>query len=188
MFFLETERLILRSFRAEDAETFAAYRSDPQVAQYQGWEAPYSLELAQLLCLEMSRQPAGIPGEWCQLALELKAGGEMIGDVTFCILNEDDRQAQIGFTLSRHYQGQGYATEAVRRLLAYLFGDLQLHRVRANCDPQNRASAQLMERLGMRQEGHMLQSLWFKSRWADELWYAILREEWQTGTGAAQAL
>lgn len=185
MFSLETERLILRSFRAEDAKAFAAYRSDPQVAHYQGWEAPYSLELAQVFCAEMSRQPVGIPGEWYQLALELKAGGEMIGDVTFCILNEDHRQAEIGFTLSRRYQGQGYATEAVRRLLAFLFGEMQLHRVRANCDPENSASAQMMERLGMRREGHMLQSLWFKGRWADELWYAILQEEWQPEKGAA---
>ncbi len=132
----------------------------------------------------MSRQPVGIPGEWCQLALELKAGGEMIGDVAFCILKEDNLQAEIGFTLSRRYQGQGYATEALRRLLAYLFDELQLHRVRANCDPENTASTRLLERVGMRQEGHMLHSLWLKGRWADEYWYAILREEWQPGKEA----
>jgi aminoglycoside 6'-N-acetyltransferase len=184
VFSLETERLILRSFRAADADTFAAYRSDPLVAQYQGWEAPYALDTARLFCAEMSRQPVGIPGEWCQRALELKAGGEMIGDVAFCVLKEDDRQAEIGFTLSRRYQGQGYATEALRRLLAYLFDELQLHRVRANCDPQNTASSRLLERLGLRLEGHMRQSLWFKGRWADEYWYAILREEWQAGNSA----
>jgi len=182
--FLETERLILRSFRSADAEPFAAYRSDPLVAQYQGWEAPYALETARLFCVEMSRRPVGIPGEWCQLALELKVGGEMIGDVAFCILKEDNFQAEIGFTLSRRYQGQGYATEALRRLLAYLFDELQLHRVRANCDPQNTASSRLLDRLGLRREGHLLQSLWFKGRWADEYWYAILREEWQAGNGA----
>jgi RimJ/RimL family protein N-acetyltransferase len=179
VFSIESERLILRSFLAEDASTFAAYRSDPLVAQYQGWDAPYSLELAQVFCAEMSRQPVGVPGEWCQLALELKAGGEMIGDVAFCILQEDGRQAEIGFTLSRRYQYQGYATEAVRQLLDYMFSDLQLHRVRANCDPDNTASARLLERVGMRREGHMLHSLWFKGRWASEYWYAILREEWE---------
>jgi RimJ/RimL family protein N-acetyltransferase len=178
VFQIDNERLILRSFRAEDAETFAAYRSDPLVAQYQGWDAPYSLEMARLFCAEMSRQSVGSPGEWCQLALELKAGGEMIGDVAFCVLKEDDRQAEIGYTLARSYQGQGYGTEAVQRLLAYLFGELKLHRVRANCDPDNTASARLLERVGMRREGHMLQSLWFKGRWSDEYWYAILSEEW----------
>lgn len=185
MFSLESERLILRLFRPEDAGTFAAYRSDPLVAQYQGWDAPYSPEMALLFCTEMSRQPVGIPGEWCQLALELKARGEMIGDVAFYILKQDERQAEIGFTVARRFQGQGYATEAVRRLLDYLFSDLLLHRVRANCDPDNTASARLLERVGMRREGHLLQSLWFKERWADEYWYAILREEWLAGKGAA---
>jgi RimJ/RimL family protein N-acetyltransferase len=178
-FHLETPRLILRAFEDRDIGPFAAYRSDPEVARYQGWEAPFSLEQAARFVNEMKAQTPGVPGAWFQVAFELKAGGEMIGDVVFKVLAEDPRQAEIGFTLARAYQGRGYAIEAVTCLLNYLFGTLNLHRVRANCDPKNETSARLMERVGMSHEGRFVESLWFKGHWADEDWYAILRREWE---------
>ena len=176
---LETPRLILRPFEDRDAAPFALYRSDPEVARYQGWEAPFSLEqAAQFVAEEKSKTP-GEPGQWVQLAMELKSTGEMIGDCAFYRLSEDPRQAEIGFTLARAFQGQGYAAEAVTRLLDYLFGGLGLHRVRANCDPENTSSARLLERVGMRHEGRFVESLWFKGRWAGEDWYAVLKREWE---------
>jgi aminoglycoside 6'-N-acetyltransferase len=178
-FHLETPRLILRAFEDRDIAPFAAYRSDPEVARYQGWEAPFSLEQAAHFVNAMKAQTPGEPGAWFQIALELKSSGEMIGDVVFHVLAEDPCQAEIGFTLARAFQGRGYAAEAVKCLLDYLFGTLNLHRVRANCDPENETSAHLMERVGMRREGRFVESLWFKGRWAGEDWYAILRREWE---------
>jgi RimJ/RimL family protein N-acetyltransferase len=178
IFHLETKRLILRSFEERDIEPFRLYRSDPEVAKYQGWEAPYSLEQAVKFVNEMKNKVPGTQGEWFQIALELKSSGEMIGDCAFQVLAEDDQQAEIGFTLAPQFQGQGYAAEAVKCLLGYLFGDLGLHRVRANCDPDNLASKKLLERVGLRYEGRFVESLCFKGRWADEDWYAILRREW----------
>ena len=177
---LETPRLLLRPFEEKDIEPFSRYRSDPEVAKYQGWQVPYSLEQAARFVQDMKSGTPGLPGQWYQFALELKASGEMIGDCAFKRLAEDARQAEIGFTLARSFQGQGYAHEAVARLLDYLFGDLMLHRVRANIDPLNAASQRLLERLGMRLEGQLLESLWYKGYWADEAWYAILRREWQS--------
>ncbi|HVN54786.1 MAG TPA: GNAT family N-acetyltransferase [Anaerolineaceae bacterium] len=176
---LDTPRLTLRSFQRSDIEPFSRYRSDPEVARYQGWEIPYTLEQATRFVGEMIAASPGIPGQPYQVAIELRATGEMIGDCMFVRLPEDERQAEIGFTLARAFQGQGYASEAVARLLDYLFSDLNLRRVRANCDPQNTSSARLLRRLGMRQEGHFIESLWLKGCWVDEDWYAILRIEWQ---------
>lgn len=178
VFRLETPRLILRPFAEKDIEAFAAYRSDPLVAIYQGWEVPYSLEQAARFVSEMQAATPGHPGEWYQLAMEIKATGEMIGDCAFQVLRWDERQAEVGITLASAYQGRGYASEGMGCLLDYLFGELHLHRVRANTDPQNTASAQLLKRLGFRHEGRWLQSLWFKGAWADENWYAILSHEW----------
>ena len=178
---LETPRLILRPFAEEDVQAFSAYRSDPEVARYQGWEAPYSLEQAARFVGEMQAATPGTPGEWYQLAMEIKATGEMIGDCAFQVMRWDARQAEVGITLARPYQGQGYAAEAMRCLLDYLFGELHLHRIRANTDPQNTGSAQLLQRLGFRHEGRWIESLWFKGAWADEDWYALLSREWNTG-------
>jgi aminoglycoside 6'-N-acetyltransferase len=176
---LETKRLILRPFQESDLESFAAYRSDPDVARFQSWATPYSMEQAAAFIQELQQSRPGTPGDWDQVALELKATGQMIGDCAFYVLAEEPRQAEIGFTLAQSFQGYGYAREAVIRLLDYLFGELNLHRVRANCDVDNLGSIKLLESLGMRREGHFVQSLWFKGRWSSEYWYAILQAEWR---------
>lgn len=175
---LETPRLILRSFKERDIEPFSLYRSDPEVAKYQGWEAPYSREQAVQFVDDMRVKTPGKPGQWYQFALELKLTGEMIGDVAFKRLEEDAAQAEIGFTLARPFQGKGYAGEAVTRLIDALFSEFQLHRIRANVDPDNAASKRLLERVGMRHESRFIDSLWFKGRWGSEDWYAILHWEW----------
>lgn len=175
---LETPRLRLRPFTMADLDTFLAYRSDPDVARYQGWNAPYERIRGVALIEEMQRLQPGTPGEWYQIAIERLADGQMLGDCAFCVLKRDERQAEIGFTLAREHQGQGYATEAVTRLIDHLFTAHNLHRIVANCDAENHASARLLERVGMRREAHHIENLWFKGRWSSEYWYALLRREW----------
>ncbi len=173
----ETARLILRPLGPQDAVTFSTYRSDPQVARYQGWEAPFSLKQAQDFIAEMISQEPGQPGQWYQIALERKEDGQLIGDCAFHI-SDDGQQAEIGMTLAPAFQGHGYAREAVACLLEKLFISLQVHRVFANVDPANRGSINLLTYLGFRCEGCFRQSMWLKNEWVGEQWYAILREEW----------
>lgn len=179
MVLLKSPRLRLRPFQEADLATFATYRSEPEVARYQSWNAPYSLEQAQAFYEELLRQQPGTPGAWYQLAVERLEQSGMIGDCYFYVLRNDPRQAEIGFTFAPQHQGQGYATEAVRCLLEYLFGELQLHRVTATCDAENLPSARLLERLGMRREGHFVENIWFKGAWGSEYLYALLQREWR---------
>lgn len=183
MIFWETPRLIIRPFQESDLEAFCAYRSDPLVAQYQGWNAPYSLEYGKTFIDEMSKATPGAPDQWYQIAIQLKPAAPaspdpLIGDVAFH-LKSDLRQAYIGFSLARPYQGQGYAHEAVTRLLVYLFDELKLHRVIATVDELNAPSIRLIERLGFRCEAHFIENDWFKGRWSSEFWYAMLEKEWR---------
>ncbi|MCB9079608.1 MAG: GNAT family N-acetyltransferase [Anaerolineaceae bacterium] len=175
---LETPRLRLRAFQMDDAADFAAYRSDPLVAQYQGWQAPFSLDQAREFIAEMQTTHPGLPDEWYQIAIELKQEGRLIGDCAFHILPEDGQQADIGFTLARAYQGQGLATEAVTRLIDYLFNTFHLHRLQALCDVDNRASSRLLASVGMRREAHFIEHYWFKGEWRSEYGYGLLRREW----------
>lgn len=184
--FARTARLTLRSFRPADAATFAAYRSDPAVAEYQGWDAPFPLEAAQTYIAELQTQQLGTPGEWYQIAIERTADGVLLGDCACCVLAEDSRQAEIGFTLASEYQGQGYASEAVQALIDYLFSTFDLHRIRAICDVANTASVRLLERVGMRREGSFIEHVWYKERWSSEHWYALLRREWQPSSNDVQ--
>ncbi len=175
---LITERLQLRVLAEDDLPTFAAYRSDPAIARYQGWETPYTLAQATALWQEIYSQPPGTPGAWCQLALERRDAPGLIGDCAFQVLADDPQQAQIGYTLATAFHGQGYATEAVRGLLAHFFGAWQLHRVSATCLADNQASWRVLERVGMRREAHWVQAVWLNGEWVDELGYAVLRREW----------
>jgi RimJ/RimL family protein N-acetyltransferase len=177
VFLLETSRLLLRPFRDGDAAAFAAYRSDPLVARYQGWDAPYPLEQATAFVASMTQVEPGRPGAWFQAAIERRADGAMLGDCAFQVLADEPRQAQIGCTLAREHQGQGVAAEAVSRLVEYLFADLGLHRVIGVCDLENQASRRLLERLGFQLEGVFRENVWFKGAWGSECLYATLRRD-----------
>ena len=174
---LETARLILRHFTDADLEPFKAYRNDPVVARYQGWEGISEAEALTFIAEQKTVQP-GVPGQWFQIAIELKETGTLVGDCGLKINEHDERQAEIGYTLARVYQGKGLASEAVSCVLDYAFRLLGLHRVIAITDCENTASIALLERLGLRCEGHFIQNAWFKGRWADEYLYAILQDEW----------
>ncbi len=81
--------------------------------------------------------------------------------------------------LHRDHHGQGYATEAARALLGYGFEELDLHRIIATCQPENPASYRVMEKLGMRREGHFRQCIdRGQGVWWDEYFYALLKDEW----------
>ena len=176
---IETNRLLLRSFQVADLERFVAYRSDPDIARFQGWEAPFPVAVARQFIDEMMRQPPAVPGTWYQLAMERRADGLLLGDCAIHFRDDQPRQAEIGFTLARDAQGHGYASEAVLGVLAHLFEALDYHRVAANCDAENARSAHLLERVGMRREAHFVESYWAKGRWTSEYHYAILQREWR---------
>lgn len=172
---LESERLVLRRFAESDLTAFLAYLNDPLVARYQTWESYTEQQAKDVIQKQLNLEP-GIPGQWFTFAVELKETGELAGHVALKV--QDRHQAEIGFTFSREHQGKGIAREAATAVMDYLFTKLEFHRVIAIADCENEKSVALLNRLGMRREGHFIQNIWFKGKWGDEYLYAILREEW----------
>jgi RimJ/RimL family protein N-acetyltransferase len=175
---LTTPRLVLRSLQLEDAAALCGYRSQPEVARFQGWES-FGWEDAIKLIEDRSNREAGVPGQWLQLAIVEAATQTMIGDCGLHCLADDPRQFKVGITLSTSHQGLGYATETMRGVLDYLFGTWGAHRVFAEVDAENERSAALFRRLGFRQEAHHVENIWFKGKWGGELVFALLRREWE---------
>lgn len=175
---LPAGRVRLRHLRPADLPAFAIYRADPVVCRFQGFD-PFSLEQARNFVAEHSVAaiPAS-PGHWVQLAIARADDDELLGDCALHLYAHEPRVAEIGITLAPRWQGQGYAVEALRGLLRYCFEELDLHRVVALVDPRNQPSVALMERAGMRREGHFRQNGWYKGEWCDEYAYALLRAEW----------
>lgn len=173
---LSTPRLVLRALTPNDLGAFVAYRSDPEVARWQSWDAPYPAASAAALFADASADRPPTPGEWRQVAVARADDDALLGDVAFH-RSDDGKQAELGVTLARGHQGQGYAREALAALIGWLFDEVGLHRVVANCDPRNVAVAKLLRGLGMREEGLFVASLWWKGEWADEQWFALLASE-----------
>jgi RimJ/RimL family protein N-acetyltransferase len=174
---IESERLILRRFKDSDLAPFMAYRNDPEVAKYQDWDSLEEQE-ARVFIRELRSAQPGVPGEWFQFAIESKQTRDLIGDCALRVDEHEPYRAEIGFTLAPEHQGRGFASEAVSRLLDYAFDALGLHRIVALADSRNAPSVALLERVGMRREGHFLQNTWFKGEWADDYLYAVLKDEW----------
>ncbi|WP_217709695.1 GNAT family N-acetyltransferase [Amycolatopsis sp. Hca4] len=167
-----TGRLVVRRFEAGDVRAFEAYRSDPEVARYQSWDVPVP-DAADLVA-EFAAAQEGAPG-WFQYAVALRDGGGLIGDVGVCV-HDNRMQAELGFTLARVHQGRGYATEAVRAVLARVLRS-GIRRVSAECDARNTASARLLERLGFVREGFRRRHTWLKGEWTDDLLFGLLAED-----------
>jgi [ribosomal protein S5]-alanine N-acetyltransferase len=179
-FSLETERLLLREFRAADEARIHEYASDPEVARLMIW-GPNAPEATHQFLERMLKAQERWPRPDVELAIELKSEGRVIGAIGLRIQDERNRTADIGYVLNRSYWGRGYMTEAARAILGVAFRDLNLHRVWAMCHVRNHASYRVMEKLGMRREAHFRKNAFEKNEWRDSYLYAILAEEWLTG-------
>jgi RimJ/RimL family protein N-acetyltransferase len=176
---VRTERLLLRRPVDGDLDATWAFRRLPEVydwlgaatATYEAYRERYlrKKRLADLIIVELDGRVIG------DLMLKVEDGWaqEEVADQGKGVHGE------LGWTLDPAFGGKGYATEAVRALIALSFGPLGLRRLHANCFFDNEPSWRLMERVGMRREQHAVkESLHRTKGWLDGLQYALLAEEW----------
>ena len=177
---LVTKRLRITPFRVSDSPLFHAYRNEPDTARFQSWSVPYSRKDAEDFVLWAADATLNDFSGSCQFAVRIGETDELIGDIAILGDLINGRQAMIGYTLAGRFQGHGYAFEACTAMLDHAFGKWQLHRIAADTDPRNLASIRLLERLGFRLEGQMLECyLDTDGTWLDSHIYAMLAREWQ---------
>jgi RimJ/RimL family protein N-acetyltransferase len=145
---IETDRLLLRRSRPEDAEAISAYRSDPRVHRYQGWERTDPIGVREEIEAMAARRP-GDPGGWVQFSVEARDGGWLVGDVGMSPADDEPGVMKVGYTMAPTFQGRGYATEAVGALVAFAFDELGAEVVRAYASAANAASIRVAEKVGM---------------------------------------
>ncbi len=174
---IETERLILREFRAGDEPDIHEYAGDPEVVRFMEW-GPNSRDTTRLVLRNWLReQEVGIEHS-VTLGIELKSEQRLIGAIRVTVKDERNRTADFGYSLNRRYWGRGYATEAAHAMLDTGFRRLGIHRIFAMCDTRNIASFRVMEKLGMRREATFEKDVIQKGEWRDSYLYAILADEW----------
>ena len=176
---LETPRLLLRPFTGGDLDALHAIRSRSDVTRYLYWNTQSREEVRKVLESRAQQSKVEAEGDTLVLAMVLRDSGALIGDVNLHLLSQEHRQGEIGFVLHPDYHGQGLATEASVVMLRLGFEELGLHRIIGRCDARNKASARLMERLGMRREAHFRDNEIVKGEWCGEYVYALLATEWR---------
>jgi RimJ/RimL family protein N-acetyltransferase len=158
---VRTSRLVLRQFRLDDLEPLLAFHGDADAVRY----VPYP---------PRDRQD----GDLLELAVTRAAEQDVIGDVLLALRSAENETFEVGYIFSPAYGRQGYATETVTALLDLAFGELGARRVVARVDARNTASRLLLERIGLRQEAHLVENEWFKGELTSEVDYAVLHREW----------
>ncbi len=174
---LTTGRLNISALRASDISGFMSYRQDPELARWQSWDVSYGRELAERLVAGQEAGTLPAPGDWLQLAVRDAATPDLLGDVAVQTLAGQPNSYEIGVTFARSAQGQGLATEALIRVMDFLFVEVGAHRVIASCDARNAPVARLLRRVGMRQESSQVEADWCKGEWTTLDGYAVLDRE-----------
>lgn len=184
---IRTERLLLRSLSKNDLDDVHAYQKRKDVVRYLLWEVRDHEESAAHLEKRIAMTGLSRDGDGLIYAVELPdpAGGHgrVIGDMSIFLKSAEHGQLEVGWVFHPAVHGRGFATEAATAVLDLCFNTLGAHRVFAELDPRNEASARLCERLGMRQEALLRENEIFKGEWGDLAIYAILASEFAAGTG-----
>lgn len=147
---IETERLIIRNFAMTDEQDLSEYMLQRVNEKFEGYPG-FTIEQ--------------VPGEIRNrtqsdefFAIELKKDKKVIGNIY--LGKRDFNTREMGYVLNKNYLNKGYGTEAGKAVITYSFQN-GLHRIYAECSPENTASWKLMEKLGMVREAHLRKNVSF---------------------------
>jgi len=175
---LETEKLILRPFEEKDLQDFHAYSKNPEVGPNAGWPPHETMAQTKEVLIRFMAEDS----VW---AMEEKASGKVIGSVG---LHRDERRDRsdairmIGYALGKSWWGKGYMTEAVRRVLKYLFEETRLELVTVYHFTKNQRSQRVIEKCGFRYEGTLrMASKLYDGQVLDDKCYSMTKEEYYEG-------
>ncbi|WP_419881588.1 GNAT family N-acetyltransferase [Peribacillus sp. B-H-3] len=168
---MESERIILRPISLDDAEDMYEYTSDEETTRFIYEQHKDLDQTKNVIANYFVKEPIG------KYAIVLKESNKMVGAIEFRV-HEWNKSGELGFTLNRHFWGNGYMTEAGKLILGLAFDVLGLERVYAGHEVKNRASGKVLSRLGMKCEGILRKSEMIKGSLVDSAYYSILKDEY----------
>ena len=173
---IETERLVLRRFAADDGPAvFRNWTHDPEVTKFLRWPAHDNEGVTQ-----------AVLGEWIasyqnpsfyQWAIQLKELGEPIGTISVVGMNERTGMVHIGYCIGRLWWHLGIVTEAFRAIIPFFFDEVGVNRIESQHDPDNPRSGAVMKQCGLHYEGTLRQADWSNRGIVDACVYGLLRTD-----------
>lgn len=172
---LETDRLVLRKVQPEDLQDLYEIYSDLQVVEYVACELDLSIEDTQKwLEWRLNNAKEGRPVPW---ALMLKSTKEMIGLCGLCSLNAKDAKGELMILIKRAHWNHGYAQEALKEILNYVFMHMGLNFLEALIHPDNLGSITLHEKLGFTCRGMVPECKYYRGAYSDRLIFTLLKHD-----------
>lgn len=173
---LESDRLLLRKLRLDDAEDMFEWASDDVVTQFLSWPTHKTADDSRRYIQTV------LDGYRCNefagWGIVLKPSNKVVGSLTMRHWQKEHLQTEIGYVMNPRFQGRGIMTEAMRMFLAFGFETLLLNRIEARCFTGNLSSERVMQKVGMVLEGTLRQHQFIKGAFHDFRVYALLREEY----------
>ncbi len=174
---ISAERLLLRRFKPDDfAAMFANWASDPEVTRFVSFNPHSDMdETKEIIAKWVAEYGCDDTYHW---AIELD--GEVIGDIKIFTISDKHASCELGYVMSRKYWGRGYMTEAVKAVIAFLFMEVNMHRITAKHSTENPASGRVMQKAEMLREGTFRKARKSKQGvYCDMDYYAVLKEDWE---------
>lgn len=172
---LESERLLLRQITAEDVNEIFALRSNPETMKY----IPRPLVTTMDQAMEHIKmiQDKIETNEGINWAITLKDNPKMIGIIGHYRIRWEHFRSEIGYMLLPEYHGKGIITEAIQLMIDYGFNNMKMHSLEAIIDPENTASARVLEKNNFIKEAHLVENEYYDGKFLDTVIYSLLKTQ-----------
>ena len=171
---LETDRIILRNFKEEDLEDFHEYCSQEGLGEMAGWKHHSDLSTSKE-ALYRNIKNTNI------FAIEHKKDSKVIGHISINEDSEDGREdtKELGFVLNSNYHNKGIMTEALKKVIEFLFKEVELEEIYAFYDTRNVASGEVMRKSNMIYKGTFRNFIIRDIKYDNISAYSITKKEWE---------
>ena len=175
---IETDRLILRRFTMEDADImYKNWASDDEVTKYLTWPTHADVNVTRMIIEEWVQKYNDL--DFYHWAVELREIGEPIGSLSVVSYESKTASATIGWCMGKRWWGQRIMPEAGSAVLKYLFEEVEFNRIASKHDADNPKSGRVMQKIGMTREGTLRASGKNNRGIVDEVYYSILKEDYE---------
>jgi len=175
---LGTERLILRQFKIDDyAEMYNNWASEDAVTKFLTWPAHANQDVTKSVLADWI--PKYTDKTFYNWAIELKEENKLVGNISVVDYREKTLSAVLGYCMGSRWWGKEIMPEAARAVLKFLFEEAGFNRIASDHDKNNPKSGRVMQKIGMTYEGTLRSAGFCNQGIIDEVWYSILKSEWE---------
>ena len=166
---IETERLLLRKVVMDDAEDIFLLRTNEAAMKYINKPKLITIDDAKELIKKMN-EPDRI-----QWGITLKNENKIIGTIGFHRIEKEHYRAEIGYMLDPEYWNKGLMSEAINKVIAFGFSQMNLHSIEAVINPGNTISRKVLQKFSFSKEAYFKENFFFEGEFYDSEIYSLLK-------------